>query len=210
MTAITAIGANVPRTGWYGKLPTLGDFASRRLAPELIEAWDDWLADGLAAWRAQDGDGWLGDYLDGPSWRFVLPPGLLPAQPTALAGVLMPSVDRVGRYFPFSLLRPLPARPAAEGQVLSQPLLSWLHRLDDLAIDAMQDDWEVAELERELEKLDAEPPACDGQPVLPLLEPGQACWWREDELGRPQPWITRGLPTGAALIALLRGAPWAP
>ena len=44
--------------GWYGKLPALGDFASRRLPPEFVEPWDRWLAAGLAAWREHDAD-WL-------------------------------------------------------------------------------------------------------------------------------------------------------
>ena len=64
-------------TGWYGKLPSLGDFASRRLAPAFVEPWDDWLARGLAAWREQAPDGWLEGYLASPSWRFVLMPGVL-------------------------------------------------------------------------------------------------------------------------------------
>ena len=33
-------GATVP--GWYGKLPALGDFASRRLEPGWIAGWDGW------------------------------------------------------------------------------------------------------------------------------------------------------------------------
>ena len=35
--------------GWHGKLPTLGDFASRRLEAPFIEAWDGWLAAGMLA-----------------------------------------------------------------------------------------------------------------------------------------------------------------
>ena len=30
-------------TGWYGKLPASGDFATRRLPPSFIEPWDAWL-----------------------------------------------------------------------------------------------------------------------------------------------------------------------
>jgi type VI secretion system protein ImpM len=66
--------------GWYGKLPTLGDFASRRLPVDFIEPWDDWLANGLAAWRAASPEGWLHEYLAAPSWRFVLMPGALPGR----------------------------------------------------------------------------------------------------------------------------------
>ena len=27
--------------GWYGKLPTLGDFASRRLDNDFVDIWDN-------------------------------------------------------------------------------------------------------------------------------------------------------------------------
>lgn len=188
---------NLPSTAWYGKLPSLGDFASRRLPPEQLEALDDWLAEGLAAWREREPETWLQQFLAGPSWRFVWPAGLLPGA-GPLVGVLMPSVDRVGRYFPFVLLRPLALPLDGAG-------LAWLHRLDDLALDAMQEDWPLEQLEAELAKLDAEPPAAGAQSALPEAAAAQACWWREDHEGRPLWHCTPGLPRGAAFAALLGG-----
>ena len=84
--------------GWYGKLPTLGDFASRRLDPAWIAAWDAWLAEGLGTLRADD-DAWLDGYLASPAWRFVVMPGAVPgdAGARACAGVLMASVSRPAR-----------------------------------------------------------------------------------------------------------------
>ena len=67
--------ASIP--GWYGKLPSLGDFASRRLEGDFIEPWDTWLGEGLAAQRETLGDTWLEAYLASPTWRFVLMPGTL-------------------------------------------------------------------------------------------------------------------------------------
>ncbi len=133
--------------GWYGKLPTLGDFASRRLEPAFIEAWDGWLAAGLAAQRETLGGGWVRAYLHSPAWRFVLMPGVMGAgrATTAWAGVLMPSVDSVGRYFPLTLAAALPALPADAAGL--EELLGWLQRLEDVAVDAMQDDWEIDRLE---------------------------------------------------------------
>jgi type VI secretion system protein ImpM len=64
--------------GWYGKLPALGDFASRRLAPEWIAQWDGWLAAGLHQLRVDAPDTWLNDYLASPAWRFALLPGCPP------------------------------------------------------------------------------------------------------------------------------------
>ena len=33
--------------GWYGKLPSAGDFLGRRLPPEFQGPWDRWLQHGL-------------------------------------------------------------------------------------------------------------------------------------------------------------------
>ena len=63
--------------GWYGKLPALGDFVSRRLPPEFVRTWDTWLQEGLGTTRAALGDGWLDCYLTAPIWRFVVLPGLV-------------------------------------------------------------------------------------------------------------------------------------
>lgn len=144
-----------PTPGWYGKLPTLGDFASRRLEASFIEPWDLWLGEGLAAQREQLGEAWLDAYLGSAVWRFVLMPGALPAQaePAALAGVLMPSVDRVGRYFPLTLVTKLPHLPVSAGEV--EGLLAWLHRLEDVAVDALHEDWSIEDLDAALEALPA-------------------------------------------------------
>ena len=61
--------ASVP--GWYGKLPSLGDFASRRLEADFIEPWDLWLGERMQAQRAAMGDAWLQLYLHSPPWRFL-------------------------------------------------------------------------------------------------------------------------------------------
>ena len=146
--------------GWHGKLPSLGDFASRRLPHEFIEAWDGWLAAGLAALRTAGPDRWLDGYLASPIWRFMLLPGALRGAvgQQGWAGVLMPSVDRAGRYFPFTVAWPMPRLPRDADSYTA--LHRWLRQLDDLAADALQDDWTVAQLEAELERLQA--PAISG------------------------------------------------
>lgn len=143
--------------GWHGKLPSLGDFASRRLPHEFLEVWDGWLAAGLAALRESAPEAWLDGYLASPIWRFLVMPGALPGPSgqQGWTGVLMPSVDRAGRYFPFTVAWPLARLPRDNEGFTS--LHRWLRQLDDLAADALQDDWTVAKLEAELERLS--PPA---------------------------------------------------
>jgi type VI secretion system protein ImpM len=122
-------------TGFYGKLPSLGDFVNRRLPAQLVQPWDQWLRECMAASQSQLGDDWLDTYLTSPLWRFVLTPGI--AGQTGWAGVLMPSVDRVGRYFPLTLAAPLPGL-ADPFRVLCGP--SWFARAEALALSGLDDD----------------------------------------------------------------------
>ena len=69
------------QAGWFGKLPSLGDFAQRRLPPEFVQVWDDWLGAELARVRMRHDSGWLQAYLGSPVWRFVLLPGTLTPAP---------------------------------------------------------------------------------------------------------------------------------
>jgi type VI secretion system protein ImpM len=92
--------------GFYGKLPTHGDFLRRRVADDFVNAWDPWLQHCIAGSRAVLGEPWLETYLTSPVWRFALAPHVCGAAP--VAGLLVPSVDRVGRYFPLTLVWPTP------------------------------------------------------------------------------------------------------
>lgn len=222
--------------GWHGKLPSLGDFASRRLDASFIEPWDGWLAAGLLALRDAQPDAWLDDYLGSPSWRFLLMPGVLPgsapgaAGAQAWAGVLMPSVDRVGRYFPLTVVQPLNGGPASTQEMAG--LWQWLGRLDELARDALFEDWTAERLEEELARmatpvlsrmpaLGAEAPAVPGE-LLPVpgacdaalhigtqaqrswaeAARGQSWWHARPDEGSPRLLVARGLPAAASLSRL--------
>jgi type VI secretion system protein ImpM len=142
-------------TGFYGKLPSLGDFVSRRLPSQLLQPWDQWLRECMAASQSQLGADWLDTYLTSPLWRFVLTPGI--AGQTGWAGVLMPSVDRVGRYFPLTLAAPLPGL-ADPFRVLCEP--GWFERAEALALSGLDDDMS-------LDAFDAQALAL-APPTLPL------------------------------------------
>lgn len=143
--------------GFYGKLPGRGDFLTRRLPADFIQPWDQWLRESLAASRTQLGDGWLDAYLTSPLWRFVLTPGL--AGQGAWAGILMPSVDRVGRYFPLTLACPLPPGTDLFG-LLAEPF--WFERAEVLALTGLEDDWSLEAFEQQVIAL--------GPPTGPVLD----------------------------------------
>lgn len=101
-----------PGFAWFGKLPSVGDFVSRRMPYPLQQFWDHLCASGMESLKAGGGvSGW--DVWRGcPKWAF-----LLPAQagiPLSQLGVLAPSCDRVGRNYPFLVTLPLPAGRIAE------------------------------------------------------------------------------------------------
>ena len=184
--------------GWYGKLPALGDFASRRMPPLFVEPWDQWLAAGLAAWREAD-ENWLDAFLAAPTWRFALGVGVPFAQSPGYVGVLMPSVDRVGRYFPLTVAR-------QRGSFESEAPSAWLVRLEALAISALQQDWNADRFDAELGALDTEGDGEDAMstgPGWPL--DGRTLWWCERDGQLCEPVGTAGLPAPEELERLLTG-----
>jgi type VI secretion system protein ImpM len=106
MSGPTLTDVSTADPGFFGKLPGQGDFVTRRLPSEFLRVWDPWLQTSLTESREALGDGWLDAYLTSPIWQFVLT-GAIAGQ-TPWAGLLMPSVDRVGRYFPLTVARALP------------------------------------------------------------------------------------------------------
>ena len=156
--------------GFYGKVPGRGDFITRRLPRTFIDPWDAWLQQAVTASRDQLGDAWLDAYLTSPLWRFVLDGGLCGDAPWA--GVMMPSVDRVGRYFPLTLACPLEAE--------SDPCLTlsaadgWFLRIEDLMLAALDDDFDVERFDAGIAAL--APPAIPT--VLPCAAAHLADGWR--------------------------------
>lgn len=134
--------------GFYGKLPVLGDFVSRRLPADFIRVWDGWLQRSLAASREHLGETWLDIYLTSPIWRFILSPGTCGA--TGWMGVLMPSVDRVGRYFPLTLVTAIKQEKSLGSLMVSAT--NWFEKLEHLALSALEDGFDLNAFDECLQK----------------------------------------------------------
>ena len=123
--------------GFFGKLPSHGDFLRRRVSDGFIGVWDSWLQESLATSRAALGDKWLDIYLTSPVWRFACAEGACGAAP--VIGVMVPSVDRVGRYFPLTLVAEIPRNaPSPVSVALSAG--AFFDAAERLVIDTFESD----------------------------------------------------------------------
>lgn len=122
--------------GAFGKMPALGDFFRLGVAQEFVTPWDAFLQASLLMAKSRLGERFEDCYMSAPIWRFALPPGVAGNQ--GVLGVLMPSIDRVGRQFPLTLL----AQTGVEEQAPLRNLI-WqspvLAALEALALDALDD-----------------------------------------------------------------------
>ena len=106
--------ARPPRMlGFYGKLPSRGDFVRRGLTHDFIEPWHHAMALALADAQTPLAAQW--HQARGVALSFVLGPGC--AGSAAWCGVVLPSHDSVGRAFPLLCAFPL-AQLAAAGWML--------------------------------------------------------------------------------------------
>lgn len=127
-------GPAAGRVGFFGKLPGRGDFVRRDLPNAFVDTWDAWVQLGMEASRATLGEGWLDAWLCAPVWRFALPNGI--CGPDAWAGVMMPSVDRAGRYFPLTLAAMAPPGVPSAAMLAGD----WIAAVEAAALSALGED----------------------------------------------------------------------
>jgi type VI secretion system protein ImpM len=198
--------------GWFGKMPALGDFASRRLPDDWIAGWDGWLQHELVHARDALGeDAWLALYMVAPVRRFWLAAGLLTRE--AWLGVLMPSVDSVGRQFPFTLAVPL---PAGRGELVDALANSdWLDAADALARQVLDPACDVAELEEGIAALpplhgerrgEAHAGTLLAEQLRAAVQSLRCAWWCEGAGRADQFLCAPALPSAATFAALWREA----
>ncbi|MFC4669155.1 type VI secretion system-associated protein TagF [Seohaeicola nanhaiensis] len=121
--------------GAFGKMPSVGDFFRINLPGGFVTAWDAWIQGAMLSAQRTLGTDWDAHYMSAPIWRFSLAAGL--GASSKMLGVLMPSVDRVGRRFPLTLAAAVTTPgPAQLDHFSEEPLFM---RLEDLALDALED-----------------------------------------------------------------------
>ncbi len=220
--------------GFFGKLPSHGDFVSRRMPRSFTDPWDNWLQTVIANSREQLAEAWLDIYLTSPIWRFALSSGLCGETPWT--GLLMPSVDRVGRYFPLTLAVPLDND--SNLMRLLTDTNDWFLAAEELALSSLEDNFEIDVFDQSIQTLDApkipagpekvapyrtDRPAwqfnspsasgpgenmavCIDQTLINNLFQAYSLWWTQgSERITPSLLITEGLPPVNSFSGLLDG-----
>jgi type VI secretion system protein ImpM len=184
--------------GFHGKIPARGDFVQAGLPRAFTDPWDGWMQRMVAASRAVLGEAWLPAWLEVAVWRFALSPDV--CGPGAVIGLWMPSVDRVGRYFPLTL-----AAVVRDGDIFR--LLceggGFLAAAEHAGREALESDLPPDALAARLAAAMRIPPTDAG--ADPLLCPADgALWWTEGApLVSAGVFATRGLPDENTFVGML-------
>ena len=211
---------NASAPGFFGKVTSHGDFVTRGLPPEQVQAWDDWLQQAIHASKQQLGGEWLSLYLTSPIWRFAVSGGVLGE--AGWAGVMMPSVDRVGRHFPLMIAAPVPRGTRLTALVADG--MAWYDALEDLARGTLEADFKLDQLEPALAALEPMAPAMAAEAgsagwrlpiaernevpamLADLLLQGHSLWWSDGAPGvEPSLLACKGMPAVDAFAAMLNG-----
>ncbi|MET0507237.1 MAG: type VI secretion system-associated protein TagF [Burkholderiaceae bacterium] len=130
-----ARAAAAEAAGWFGKIPAVGDFVGRRLPEAFRGPWDRWLQDAMALGDQRLGPSWIELYMTFPIWRFLVPRGVL--GPQGWTGILLPSVDRVGRRFPLTIAQSATRVAAHGGLEAVERRLSGIAEIADQILDGI-------------------------------------------------------------------------
>lgn len=133
--------------GLFGKIPQQSDFVSHHLPESFTEYWHKWLQSSLSISQEQMGDDWLQTYLISPIWHFAIMPNI--AHEQAIVGVVIPSVDEVGRYFPLTIAH------VGEYNIWSAYLYGqqWYSDIEKVALMPLVDDTTYSQVITGLESL---------------------------------------------------------
>ncbi|KJS40874.1 type VI secretion system-associated protein TagF [Roseovarius sp. BRH_c41] len=199
--------------GAFGKIPSMGDFLRLDLPVSFLSPWDDWLQRSIVSVRDKLGQGWDAAYMSARIWRFTLPPQVV--GPTAVSGIMMPSVDRVGRQYPLTLAC---AHATSATALVHFANCTVFEALEDIALAALEDDFSRDSLIAALKNVTLIEPAVEslsGTPyvtALPVAEiiaaevisrrHGDSAFWSTCLGGDHRLMAIPGLPAGAELTAL--------
>lgn len=149
MSSVSVNEISPVTTGLFGKLPSHGDFIQRNIPYEFIERIDPWLQQYINISQQTLGDAWLDIYLTSPIWRFVFSVGIV--SNSSWAGIMIPSVDRVGRYFPLVIASNLPWNLNPLDYFFNNT--EWFNQIEEFALKTLEGQISADTLVSEIENL---------------------------------------------------------
>ncbi|QKJ85678.1 type VI secretion system protein ImpM [Paramixta manurensis] len=147
--------SHYPAIGWYGKLPSAGDFLQRRFPDALTKQWTHWFQVGLLNWQKSEEQraGEARQFSNAPVWNFVVPP-MLGGQLVQM-GCLLPARDSVGRQYPICALCSFtPAEWNPQQLALAG---EWYQQLGRTLLHAVRNGYSVEQLDQALLAIPAPP-----------------------------------------------------
>lgn len=192
------------RIGFYGKIPSHGDFVSEGLDRELLEAFDTWLRSGMHACADVFADRWSAVFSNSPPLRFIIERGIWGR--SAYAGVLLPSKDRVGRKYPLIVLAQLPDfRQHPRTLYLDD---TWFMAAEALAETSMTLDFEMARFTSAIKRLRMPKPRGEDDELdvraVPAKTPTSLWWYIDADSRRPRGMKFEGKPAATDFVKLFR------
>lgn len=191
---------------WFGKLPCVGDFCSHNMSACLLSALDDWLSTAMQSGLDSHGSEWTRAYFETPMHGFLWGRNTLPSLGESLVvGVIMPSVDKAGRAFPFVLLEQLDSGVGDDFPCAA--LEHWFSHAHALCAEALNEEWPLEKLNQtltELPEISAGLGLGNGDDKTLAVQREFTHWFRIDFTGQIK-WVMQlhGLPRAHAFGVLL-------
>ncbi len=124
------------KIGVYGKLPSHPDFVSANVSSEITVELYEWLQHVIHHSKEQLNESeWLSSYLISPIWRVYYPSKSNKYDPWI--GIMLPSVDAIGRYFPLFFIFQVDAEKL-RGAWLFQEASTLFNVMENVGIAALQ------------------------------------------------------------------------
>ncbi|HFF8948837.1 type VI secretion system-associated protein TagF [Serratia marcescens] len=190
--------------GWYGKLPSAGDFLQRRLPDPVVNNWAHWFHNGLVNLQRDAQGPNDHPFSNAPVWNFVIPATL--GSQYVQMGCLLPARDRVGRRYPICALR-LFSQQDWRPQQLNMAA-SWYQQLGHTLLNGVRNGFSAEQIDRTLQAIPALPsppeeadseilsiigfqhpdvPGLGWQQAADCFDPAQytSFWWTNQADGHP-------------------------
>lgn len=190
-SALDPVTMEADRIGFFGKLPSHGDFVSTGLSRTVQDALDAWLQSGIAKAHHHAGENWEQIFANMPAWRFVAERGIW--GPVTVAGLIVPSRDRVGRSFPLAITAQLHEFAGDSRKLCLDE--TWFLALEALAETVSRRDFDIETFTASLKRLRHLRPSDQHFEQRPgKTHRPDTLWWRFD----PQDRQNKGFRSGGA------------